>query len=186
MKHLTRIMLACMVLALTLAAGLRAQDLKYVGTSVCKMCHNSEKIGKQYDIWSKQKHAQAYKALQTDAANEIAKKKGSDKPAAETAECLGCHVTGGMKDPAMYDTKFAKEDGVGCESCHGPGSKFKSMHMKPEGLEAAKAAGMRLPKIADGSAEKQCRECHNEKSPTFKSFDLAAMWDKIKHPRPAK
>lgn len=36
----------------------------------------------------------------------------------------------------------------------------------------------------DAAIEKQCRSCHNEKSPTFKEFNLAERWAKIRHQVP--
>lgn len=161
-----------------------AADNKYVGTTVCKMCHNADKLGKQYEVWSKTKHSKAFEALKSDAANKVAKEKGFKTPAAETPECLACHVAGGMKKADMYDAKFSKEEGVGCEACHGAGSAYKSKHQKKEQLADAKAAGMLFPKAADGSAEKLCVTCHNAKSPTHKEFKFADMWGKIKHPMP--
>ena len=37
---------------------------------------------------------------------------------------------------------------------------------------------------ADAAIEKQCRSCHNEKSPTFKEFNFAERWAKIRHQLP--
>lgn len=74
---------------------------KYVGTKMCKACHNTEKMGKQFDVWSKTKHAEAYKILASDKANEIAKAKGISKPAAEAPECLECHAK--PVDPKLAD-----------------------------------------------------------------------------------
>jgi hypothetical protein len=153
---------------------------KYVGVGACKGCHNAEKKGKQYAIWEKTAHANAYKTLLTPEADKIAKGKAVDNKT-----CLGCHVTGMHEANAQFDAKFAKEEGVGCEACHGAGSAFKSKHMKKEGLPDAIAAGMLLPKVGDGSAEKVCKGCHNSKSPTFKAFKFQEMWKKIAHPLPA-
>lgn len=153
---------------------------KYVGVGSCKACHNTDKTGKQFATWEKSAHAHAFKTLQTPEADKIAKGK-----AAEKKECLACHVTGMNESGAQYDAKFAKDEGVGCEECHGAGSGYKTLHMKKENLEKARAAGMQLPKVGDGSAEKQCKTCHNAKSPTFKSFKFAEQWKKIAHPLPS-
>ena len=157
---------------------------KFTGVSTCKACHNTDKTGKQYAIWEKTKHAEAYKALQTPKADEVAAKRGSKVKAVETPECLGCHVTGMSMKDAQYDTKFAKDEGVGCETCHGAGSAYKALHMKKENLDKAIAAGMQIPKASDGAAEKLCKSCHNEKSPTFKGFKFEEKWKLIEHPLP--
>lgn len=69
-----------------------------------------------------------------------------------------------------------------CEVCHGPGSDYKSLTvMKNKGR--AVAAG--LKEYKDKAAiEKQCRTCHNEKSPTAKEFKFEERWAKIQHPVP--
>ena len=60
----------------------------FVGAETCGMCHKTEKQGDQYGIWQKSMHAQAYKTLQTEKADKIAKDKGFDTPAVKTHECL--------------------------------------------------------------------------------------------------
>jgi hypothetical protein len=174
---LTALLLCCSVV--TAFALYSSAANSYVGTGACKGCHNTDKTGKQYAIWEKTAHAKAFKTLQTAEADKIAKGK-----AAEKKECLACHVTGKNESAPVYAASFKNDEGVGCEECHGAGSGFKTLHMKKENLEKAKAAGMLLPKVADGSAEKQCKTCHNAKSPTFKAFKFAEQWKKIAHPLP--
>jgi hypothetical protein len=41
----------------------------------------------------------------------------------EDDRCLLCHVTGAQDPDALFASSFDKTEGVGCESCHGPGSK---------------------------------------------------------------
>jgi len=152
----------------------------FVGVTTCKMCHNSEKAGKQFDIWSNSKHAQAYKTLQTKEADEIAAKKGFKTPAAKTEACLKCHVSGYNVEAALLGAKFKVEDGVQCETCHGAGSDYKDMKVM-KNREDAISKGLILP--TDG--EKFCETCHNSESPSFKGFKYEEMWSKIKHSTPA-
>jgi hypothetical protein len=72
---------------------------------------------------------------------------------------------------------------VQCETCHGAGSKYKKKTIM-KSREQSLANGMKAIFAKDGSAEKQCLECHNDKSPTHKEFMFAEMWKKIAHPRP--
>ena len=146
---------------------------KYVGAKVCGMCHKSEKQGQQLKIWSESKHAQAYKALLTPKADDIAKKKGGKK-AVETPECLKCHVG----EKALVESAF-KEDGVQCESCHGAGSEYKTMAIMKNKEEAMKK-GLMIPK----DTEKFCKTCHNPESPSYKEFKLKDMWKQIAHTNP--
>lgn len=179
---------ACLVVGFAVSAFTMVQmaDQKYIGSAGCKGCHNTDARGKQYERWEKSAHANALKVLQTPEADKIAKEKGFATKAAETDNCLSCHVTGKMTAGAQFDATFKADEGVGCESCHGAASGYKMLHMKKENLEKAMAAGMVIPKVADGSAEKQCVQCHNEKSPTYKSFTFAEKWALIAHPMPAK
>ena len=169
--------LAACVVSTANMAGAQAAEHTYVGAKACGMCHKSEKSGNQLGIWQQSKHAQAYTTLTTPAADKIAKTRGATTPAAESPECLKCHAIVGN---AKADVK----DGVQCETCHGPGSDYKSLTvMKDEGKSVA--AGLRLYKDK-AAIEKQCRTCHNETSPTFKAFNFEERWAKIQHPVPKK
>ena len=151
----------------------------YVGTKTCGMCHKSEKQGEQLGIWEKSAHAGAYKTLLSDEANNIAKEKGFSTKAVETAECLKCHASGYDVDASLLDAKFTVEDGVQCETCHGPGSEYKSMKIMKDKKQAIEN-GLLLYE----NKEDLCKKCHNEESPTFKGFNLDEMWAKIKHDIP--
>lgn len=150
----------------------------YEGVKVCGMCHKSEKSGNQLGIWQKSAHSKAYETLKSAEANKIAQAKYG-KNAIDVPECLSCHVTGHGMDASMLGSKFSMEDGVQCETCHGPGSAYKSMKIMKDRKEAVKN-GL---KVYDKPAE-LCVTCHNDKSPTFKSFDFDKMWAKIKHDVP--
>jgi hypothetical protein len=164
----------------TLTAFTFSSKNDYIGAQQCKACHSNAKMGGvSYKAWESSPHANAFKTLQSAASDKIAAEQGFKTKAAETKECLSCHVTGMLEDGAKFDKKFKKDEGVGCESCHGAGSAYKTKHAKD--LAGAKALGLESPKVADGSAEKQCKGCHNEKSPTFKGFKFKEMWPKVAH-----
>jgi Cytochrome c554 and c-prime len=170
--------LAAGVASMANIAGAQAAAHTYVGAKACGMCHKSEKSGNQLGIWQKSKHAQAYVTLTTEAANAVAKSKGITGPAAEAPSCLKCHAIAG-------DAKADVKDGVQCESCHGPGSDYKSLTVMKD-QDKSVAAGLRLYKDK-AAIEKQCRTCHNEMSPTtFKAFNFEERWEKIQHPVPKK
>lgn len=174
MRMSQRVCVVLMLLAFV-TAGMSGADNKYVGAAKCKSCHSVEKMGGlSYKVWEKTPHAKAFETLKTKEADEIAKKKGLKTAAAESPECLKCHVT-------AADVK--KEEGVTCESCHGAASAYLSIHNKPENKEKAVAAGLMLPKKDDA---KMCEKCHNAESPTFKGFKMAEAWAKIEHKGKAK
>ncbi|MDQ1352970.1 MAG: hypothetical protein QG657_3276 [Acidobacteriota bacterium] len=139
-----------------------AGSFQYIGVSKCKMCHKGEKKGLVFEKWEKSTHAKAIETL---------KAKGEDK----NPKCLECHVTGfnagGYK---VGDATAATLEGVQCESCHGPGSEYKTISvMKDKKLAMEK--GLIEPN------EALCKKCHNEKSPTFKGFNFKEYSAKIDH-----
>ena len=148
----------------------------YVGVETCGMCHKSEKMGNQLSIWQKSAHSKAFEALLTDTANQIAKAKGFTKPASKTWECLKCHVTGYNLDATMLGKKFKIEDGVQCETCHGPGSAYKDMKIMKD-----KDLAVKNGLILHDNIQEFCVTCHNSESPTFVKFDFEESWNKIKH-----
>lgn len=174
--------ITALAVALALACSMSFAQAKYTGVKMCGACHKQEKTGQTYTKWEKSAHAGAYKTLLTEKANTIAKEKGLKTTAAEAPECLECHVTGGGTAKNV-DKTFAKEEGVTCEACHGPASGYRTLHSKPENKEKAVAAGLNEGKKEDATL---CKKCHNEKSPTFKGFDMKEYWAKIEHGLPAK
>lgn len=151
-------------------------EAKYVGVKTCGMCHKKESVGKQLKIWEESKHAQAFQTLQTADADKIAKNKGFKTKAAETPECLKCHVSGYDVDSSLLGKKFKMEDGVQCETCHGPGSEYKSKKIM-EDKKLAVANGL----MVYDNIETLCVKCHNDESPVFKGFNFEERWAKIKH-----
>lgn len=169
------------LLLLPIASILSQTGYTYVGAEACGMCHKSEKQGSQFSIWQNSAHSKAFEILQTDTANQIAKAKGFKEPAAKTWECLKCHVTGYNLDATMLGKKFKIEDGVQCETCHGPGSAYKDMKiMKEKDLAVKKGL------VLHDNIQEFCVSCHNSESPTFVKFDFNEYWDKIKHNIPGE
>jgi len=128
-------------------------------------------MGYQLSLWRMSPHAQAYAVLSTPHAAELAKKAGIEDPQRAPA-CLKCHATGGGAGAAVTKT-FDLMEGVGCESCHGPGS---------ESTPAAAAvgkAGAHQPGLRPVT-EKTCLGCHT--STHEKPFDFAAAKARIAHP----
>ncbi len=148
----------------------------YAGTKMCGICHKKEDSGNQLAKWQASPHAKAFETLGTPAAKEVAKKLGIDDPQ-KSGKCLKCHSTAYNFTEAVATEKIKPEEGVTCESCHGPGNKYKSKSIM-ESREKSIAAGMIYP------ATKSCPLCHNEQSPSFKGFDEKKFVEKIAHPNP--
>ncbi len=176
-----------------------AQDFDYVGVSKCKMCHKKEEKGAQFKKWEASPHAGAFETLKSEKSAQIAKKKGIEGKAWEAAECLKCHSTGfGVGGYEVKDEKFWNPDAedkagakavkrmnalqaVGCEACHGPGSKYKSKKTML-GIYNEELNGIEFG--LSPITEKTCAGCHNEDSPTHKPFNFEERKAEIIHPIP--
>ena len=167
------ILLTFIFVGIIFISSLFSQEFTFVGAAKCKMCHRTEKQGQQFPLWEARKHSKSFQALTTDKAKEVAQAAGVDNPA-ESPDCLKCHAPLAEKAPEL------KEEGVGCEVCHGPGSAYKKMSVMKDHAESVKN-GL----IEYGSPEaikKQCLSCHENAHGT--TFDFDAAWEKVKHPRP--
>jgi len=161
------------------AGALAAPEL--VGAAKCAPCHKA-KTGDQWQIWSDSRHAQAFATLGSDQAKAIALEQGLGDPQ-QAAVCLKCHTTQaflGSEVVVNAKGKYADTEGVGCESCHGPGSDYKSKQVMTD-PEAAVAAGLIMDKSVAA-----CTRCHNDQSPTFQGFDFEESWAQIAHPVPVE
>lgn len=155
---------------------------KYGGVATCRACHFTKKSGAQYKIWQADRHAKAYETLKTEKALEAAKKLGIKDPS-KSEKCLKCHVTAFGVAANLKGPKLKTENGVGCESCHGPGSAYKGRKIMKdiyEGKVDGKKYGLVMP------TEETCVKCHNKENPFHKEFKFAEMAAKIAHPVPEK
>jgi hypothetical protein len=169
------LLLFCMALFIT--SIISAQTNKYIGADKCKMCHNKAATGDQYAKWLQDPHSQAIKTLGNQKSLDYAKKNGIADPTKE-AKCLKCHST---FDAVAANLRggITQADGVSCESCHGPGSTYKSPSIM-KNIALAKQNGLIEPDQA------LCLKCHNKENPFFKEFNFAAASAKIAHKNPAK
>ena len=172
---LSKKILSVVILAFFAGSVMLAQNFKYIGAAKCKMCHMKPPKGEQYNVWLKGPHANAMKTLAGEKAMAIAKEKGISDPATDPA-CIKCHSTVGHIDKGLV-AGIKMAEGVSCESCHGPGSMYKGASvMKNRELSIKK--GLILP------TEEVCKTCHNEGSPTSKSFNYEESVAMIAHPDP--
>ncbi len=122
--------------------------LEYVGSNSCKLCHRYE-----YEKWGSRAHARAYATLE---------KVGSQYD----PECIVCHVVGmGYDSGYICETKTGHLKDVGCENCHGPGSKHNATLGKAKTTE---------PKM-------HCSDCHTPEYSGLFLGDKACYLEKIVH-----
>lgn len=177
---------ALLTAASTTLAALGDDGLAYVGSNQCKTCHR-----KQYKSWKKGKKFNTLALLLPGDAIEIKKKYDLDPQAdySKDERCLQCHTTGfghegGYTIPNAKDEKAVRKmrrvGNVGCESCHGPGSQYISLHQE---IMTAKRKYKSHEIYAKGLrriGEQVCLTCHNNTSPTHdlaNPFDFATMKD---------
>ena len=158
--------------------GKRLPSPMYVGSSACADCHSEVAKGNPHVVWMSSRHGHAYWRLAADWALFLGRLRPQyadlESPITDD-RCLLCHVTGRQDDDALFAASFRTEDGIGCESCHGPGS----LYMDPEIMgdrEAFLANGGRIPD------ETTCRSCHRRSE----NFDYAEYWPKIAHGKVAR
>ncbi|MBI5818701.1 MAG: hypothetical protein HZA88_06920 [Verrucomicrobia bacterium] len=164
---------------------------KYIGLTVCNTCHKTAKVGNQVGKWQTGPHSRSFEVLGTPEAKAVAAKLGIADPQA-SGKCLKCHSTAYNWTEQIQTTMIKPEEGVVCESCHGPAQNYVPKTTQELTLEkpspgfveflnpftrSAKAcyniitmedrqkairAGLVYP------AFKSCTRCHNDQSPTWK------------------
>ncbi|HEV3418554.1 MAG TPA: multiheme c-type cytochrome, partial [Pirellulales bacterium] len=161
----------------------------YMGTASCSLCHDngSPRFSTdlvnldEYHIWAaddKQNrrtvdaHHLAYKALVGPRAKEMEQTMGRPDGWATTAEsgCLNCHAANLRPENCDRSLNIAAElaQGIGCEACHGPASRWIDKHWKraewrdDKQLSAeAKQDRYKMVNVRDPVARTElCLSCH--------------------------
>lgn len=163
---------------------------KYAGTKSCRMCHKKDETGNQYGKWIDGPHSKAFEILGTPEAKAAAAELGIEDPQ-KSGACLKCHSTAYNFTEEIQTSNITPEEGVSCESCHGPGKNYKSKKVM-EDRQKSIDAGMIYP------ATESCALCHNDSSPTWKpdryttedgkkvGFDVEQAYEKIEHHNPQR
>ncbi len=190
MKTSGMVLIALTAIVVCSASGQTGDPAKLIGTKKCAMCHKKDDKGNQYGVWQTKAHSRAYEVLATDEAKAVGAKLGIDDPQS-SGQCLKCHSTAYFFTETLQSEEVAVEDGVSCESCHGPGADYKKKSVM-ESREESIAGGMIYP-----AKEKSCTLCHNASNPnwdperytlpdgTKTGFDVNQAYEKVKHERPA-
>ncbi len=146
-------------LSLPVAAG---EEPDYVGVEKCRTCHEKELMGDQVGVWFEGPHRRAHETLLGQESASIAKRLELEGPAHESDACLRCHLTAFGVSPLRIANLLAPDDGVQCESCHGPGRDYRKKKIMSE-REKAEKKGL----WDAGHDASICLGCHNPESPTF-------------------
>jgi hypothetical protein len=173
----------------TLPAPKSAEKVKFLGVASCSSmaCHhfNGPKGSprSEYSTWAGyDQHTRAYAVLEDERSQRIVRNLCGDnaQPATKQELCLRCHAT--REVGVGEGERFYIGDGVGCESCHGPASRYINTHylagFKELSPEEKEARGLR--NLKDLSARTTlCASCHVGDATREVNHDLIAAG----HPR---
>jgi len=159
-----------------------SKDPIYIGSRACAQCHDGPETGHQFSKWRLTAHARAYTALSLPEAKTICELSGIPEEPHQAKMCLGCHATASEEEDWEHGELFHLEDGLQCETCHGPGSEYATREVMQDRARAI-ANGLRLTGLD------HCMICHRAKGShdtvlKTKPFELEAAWQTIIHPRP--
>jgi len=173
-----------LVVALTFVVTMGQEESPpaYVGMKGC-VCHKLKSLGNQVGHWQeKDPHAKAYESLKSEESKKVAAQMGIKDPTADK-RCLECHATASVA-PEDQRVNLKMEDGVSCEGCHGPGSKYCKKQIMID-RERAVARGLVVIKTPE-QRQKVCGRCHNKDVPKefYKELDFVKDWEPVKHTLP--
>ena len=147
-------------------------DQRYLGNKVCAECHV-----KEYKAWLGSGHARSWVMLGSRNALMVGQELGIKNSNPQyNLKCLMCHGTAAEVSPDSRAPNFHIEEGVKCESCHGPGEEhtlFMQQNLKgPLGR-------LKMPTLED------CMPCHKPKPSHVQlkkpPFDIDSDMKKISH-----
>jgi len=143
------------------------RDARFLGVATCgsSECHgsatpwrNATVTMKERLIWDKyDPHARAFSSLTSEQGQRIARNLAIPD-SAQAPACLTCHST--FVPSAQRGPRFKLEDGVGCESCHGPGGQFLTTHMQPTSQHLSNLEAGLYPTTDPRARAVLCLSCH--------------------------
>jgi len=157
---------------------------QYTGPGSCAStsCHGSVKprdetrvLQNEYSIWVvRDKHSKAYSILAGPVGVRMARILGLGDPQ-RAPRCLACHA---LDVPAAERARtFDLNEGVSCESCHGPSSQWLGRHTTKEwqslsGAEKARSGMYDTDDVVRRS--EKCLTCHLGTPEKFVDHELIA------------
>ena len=185
--------LAALLLGLLLAWGgaANAQTLpdksrdKTLGVVTCasSLCHGSiagwngsPVTQNEYVVWSRlDKHARAYSLLLNERSRRIAANLALPQPAHQSKICLDCHA----HNPVAAAPAHSVADGVSCEACHGPATRWIAAHTEPGATHRSNIGNGLYPSAQPLARAKLCLSCHFGTSDKYVTHRIMAAG----HPR---
>lgn len=182
---------------------------RLLGADFCASCHTApgnpafrgsldHVLLNEFTVWSGDRHATAYRSLESPRGVEMGRLLGVDVKAPEVG-CLGCHSASTMHGGVEYPIgdAFRKADGVSCENCHGASEAWIGPHTQHDwrGKSVAEKEALGMFDLRDPARQATaCLSCHvgnkEEKKvvthamfavghPPLPSIDVATFGDQI-------
>jgi hypothetical protein len=156
-----------------------AQREEYLGASYCSACHTRPQrpaftddyvLLTEYEKWkSEDKHSRAFEILKEPRAVQMGKILNI-ADVTRDAQCLNCHAANVPVELRAKDS-FKIEDGVSCDACHGPSSRWMVPHSQKqwrrEPMEAKEKLGM-IDVRDPVKRARMCFSCHVGDAPEAK------------------
>ena len=144
-----------------------ASEPIYLGVGSCASsnCHGNATAktginihGNEYITWKRHdSHSKAWSVLTNSDSKIIGKHLGINNPEKDQT-CLSCHSTNAPE--AKIGEQYKNEDGVGCESCHGPASNWIKSHTEKNTKHATNIVNGMFD-ITDATKRSTiCLNCH--------------------------
>jgi len=189
MKYITYIIFIAFITLLLLflknALEPREEPVIIMGSKSCGECHSLKNLGNQQEVWENSRHKRAYNSLLTDKAKQFAAKNNIESPE-KNIQCLKCHTTEFTLEGTGKSLVYNIDEGVGCESCHGAGSKYSPADIMKDEQQFLQNGGLK--------GDKSCNSCHSPAANKeqklrddacpfqLEDFDYKTEFEKIKHP----
>ena len=195
-------------------AQTQAPQFQFIPTNQCQSCHEkpadrdadlgiTDRIRRrEWQIWKEHdKHAAAYHVLTEPRSQRIGELLGKNMLVIETG-CIQCHVSNAVDElwsPDCFrngENLFARE-GVSCQACHGPASRWEDEHDETawQKLSPAEKATSGFNSLEDPvKRASMCTSCHIGNAemgrvithemyaaghPMLSGFDMEAFADKM-------
>lgn len=146
--------------------------LEYVGSERCLGCHADGPGDGPAGHWTASRHSRAFHTLSSNQARALAAGREEYLDVSDPSRdprCLMCHVTGAQDPGAAFGETFSPTEGVGCESCHGPGGGHRNGAPLSD-PDAFTSNGGGMPD------ELTCRRCHRDAA-----FRFLPRLERIRH-----
>ena len=146
--------------------------IAFVGTQACLSCHSEGPGDGPAGHWIASRHSRAFHTLSSDQAKGLAASREDYRDIEDPSQeerCIMCHVTAAQNSMASFEEGYQAAEGVGCESCHGPGSAYMAPEIMAD-REAFLANGGRIPD------QLTCRACHRDEA-----FVFTKRLERIRH-----